>query len=599
METRFKKSLVAAFAILCLSLPVAHAEYVTNKKTVEKAVTEGSSFLERAITAGIGKALEKLKDKLPSIIKDIAKAILDVYAAQLSGILFGSDSSLDAAVTKLIDEIQESERILGEQISEVLDELQDQTEADLQAGFSTPMRNIEIWLLDDDLDQRFEARETIRSAAERLGQTQDTIKEYILLEAESSESQVRRLQLLTLHLSAMQMEAVAWKYYYGIIALEDAFRDAGFDDMSRFSVWVSALSEREQQEILSSNVRLAGIDNEVFEGTFEFYDAISSQNYFDSYISERTSPIVFQESQYVGAIERYEDTRTFQSTDSWNGPSYPGLTFTSPTTSISRLDGLRWYYYIDVPNVDCLANEDPKWDTLDTNVTPWRENTEDASYSECNRFWFVSPSLVRAPGPPATYVASFDQYGSWFDDPQRAVVIHQKLMVGDLITDLYGPLSLILDGIHLQVRGDVRRANNWDRKLDDYQASVASLAAVGTTYDYISYQSLSETSLKLRQFGAGFDFYGSEEWVEILKYYLNEFEAVDSIIDLVTRVFYERNWISPAHDPSQQQAVPISFVELALGTGGFAERLIAGESLASIEMELIRIVEEYASSLEM
>lgn len=592
--------LTCLLAAMLFSTTSIRAEYITNTKTVERSISSGSSFIDRQIAGAIDKAIDKLKDKIPGLLKNLAKAILDVYAAQLSGLLFGgSGQSLEQAVERLIDEIQQTERILSDQISEVLDEVQDQFQGSFETRYNQPIRAIKIWLLNDNLDQRFASREVLRSAAESLGVVQDGIRAYIALEAESERSQVRRLQLLTLQLSAAQMEAVAWRYYYGIIASEDAFRDAGLSNMDRFDDWVTSLSDAEQNEILSGHTQLQGINREVFEPIFPFYEATSSQEYYKKYIESVTSPIVWQSTQFSGALQRYEDTEVLQDASSWDGPIYDIVWIEGPAGSTSTLDGIRWYYYVDIPDSTCLdPDTGPKWEALDTSVWPWSEDREDASLSECNRFWFVSPNLVRAPGPPASFVGSFDQYRAWFDNPERAVELHQSLIVGDLLTDLYGPISLILDQTYFDLNGNIRPRNEWDRKLDSYRLNVAMLAATRETLQYIDFDVLVSSANRLNSFGASFDLFTTDEWVDLLTQFLLDNDTMLAAIALMTEVFHTENWLSPAFDDTRQQKVPPVFVrETLVGDRSIFSRLKNGENAEALRSEYQIIVRNYTVAL--
>lgn len=600
LEIAFVSALVAV--VLSITCNMASAEYITNTKTVERAISSGSSFLDRQAATLRDAALGKLLEQIPGIIKDIAKQILDIYAAQISGLIFGSNGlALEQAVERLIDEIQLTENILRDQISEVLDEVQDQTEARLNAGYTAPIRSISIWLAHDNMDQRFASKEALRSAAELLGTTQDELLKYISIEAESEKSQVRRLQLLTLQITAAQIEAIAWKYYYGIIAMEDAYRDAGFTDMTRFDDWASDLSNQEQKDILSSNVQYEIIDQEVLGPILPFYQSISNQDYFLHYIESTTSPILWQETTFDEPLERFDVPSVFTDPASWLGPSHEGISWggTPISSATAQLDGSRWYYYIDVTDSLCLSSATGEpWRELQASVVPWRENLDDSSYSDCNRFWLVDPTLVRSPGPTANFVASFDQYSVWFNSPGRALQLHQRLVVGDLLSDLYGPLGLILDKIHATIYQHERPANAWDRKLHQHKLRVARLAAISNTFDYIDYDFLNDMSSLLLDFGATFDVVATEQWVELLRRLLYEPDLQRQAISLMTEVYHNENWLSPGFNASTQQSVPLHFIRLALtGEDSIVERLSAGQSYEDLYEEFAPKVRRYAAGL--
>ncbi|MEO1175369.1 MAG: hypothetical protein AAFX94_25445, partial [Myxococcota bacterium] len=97
----------------------------------------------------------------------MAKMFLDLYAPPVSGLLFGrSGSSNDRVIREIIDEIQFSERILLERLDEILDEDQDQIESELDAGFFASVSGIEIWLLSDNLELRYDTRESLLEAVD-------------------------------------------------------------------------------------------------------------------------------------------------------------------------------------------------------------------------------------------------------------------------------------------------------------------------------------------------------------------------------------------------------------------------------------------------
>lgn len=132
---------------------------------------------------------------------------LDLYAPPVSGLLFGrSGSSNDRVIREIIDEIQFSERILLERLDEILDEDQDQIESELDAGFFASVSGIEIWLLSDNLELRYDTRESLLEAVDALAETQVRILSYIEDVAGSERSQLRRLQLLPIQLAAAQMQ---------------------------------------------------------------------------------------------------------------------------------------------------------------------------------------------------------------------------------------------------------------------------------------------------------------------------------------------------------------------------------------------------------
>ncbi|MEO1172855.1 MAG: hypothetical protein AAFX94_12530 [Myxococcota bacterium] len=366
-----------------------------------------------------------------------------------------------------------------------------------------------------------------------------------------------------------------------------------------FTDWVDSLSPAEQEAIIEAIVPVSEFTREVFEPIFAAYERIASRKFYVDYVESITSPLLWSTAEFAQPLSRYREVHVFTDPASWTAPARPGVSFGAPAAGTPILDGLRWYYYIDVTEQACLdPARGPAYDALLSRFTPWREDPDDASASACNRFWFVDPSFTSSASPAAAQLGSFDQYGAWFADPERAMALHQDLVVGDLLTDLYAPLAVILDAIHYDVYAQPRPRNAWDDRLERHRLDVAELAAVDGTFDYITYDVLIERSWLLRAFGATFEVFLTEAWSRVLDQLLDPDRRLEDAIALMTEVYHRENWLAPEFDDSFQQPVPSNFVRIAVdGTGSVADRLAEGESIGALEGELEWTVRDHAAGL--
>lgn len=105
---------------------------------------------------------------------------------------------------------------------------------------------------------------------------------------------------------------------------------------------------------------------------------------------------------FNGNTGLYFDTDVVNDASNWGMPD-------EPEAAVARLDGMRWYYYVDVTNADCL--EGYAYRGLSDGHYPWAEDPEEPSQSDCNRYWIVNPHAMSASDPDYyRFRASFDQY---------------------------------------------------------------------------------------------------------------------------------------------------------------------------------------------
>jgi len=128
---------------------------------------------------------------------------------------------------------------------------------------------------------------------------------------------------------------------------------------------------------------------------------------------------------------------------------------------------MRWYYYVDVPEAECLDGY--AYRGLSDGHYPWAEIPDEPSQSDCNRYWIVNPHTFSTADPEYyRFRASFDGYDMWFASSMDIYNMHKELVKGDFLRLIYGPTSLILDAMYTEINGGERPANRWDDALARY-----------------------------------------------------------------------------------------------------------------------------------
>ncbi|NAT11340.1 hypothetical protein C4E22_07380 [ANME-1 cluster archaeon AG-394-G06] len=178
---------------------------------------------------------------------------------------------------------------------------------------------------------------------------------------------------------------------------------------------------------------------------------------------------------FNGNPNMYDNKDVVNDEANWGTPD-------EPDAAVARLDGMRWYYYVDVSRAECLEGYAYRRGLSDCHY-PWAEVPGEPSQSDCNRYWIVNPHTFSTTDPEYyRFRASFDAYDMWFANSMDIYDMHKELVKGDFLRTIYGPSLLILDVMYTEIYGRERPANRWDEALARYDELVGLLGA-GRSYE--------------------------------------------------------------------------------------------------------------------
>ena len=469
-------------------------------------LSENDSLLFESTIDGV-KAGSKAVSK--EILSNLGKALLNSYSPTISDLLFGKSNELESATRIIVGEIQETGGDLAKRLRAIDDNINDQFAAELEGNFRRASNILNGWLTSEDLYFRTQDLHVLSNQWETFEDIRVTIEQYIKREG-NVKNQLDRLKLLELHIISAQLAATSNQHYYSTLAIKVAFQKSNFGtDAKKFQEWIQSLNDEQIRTIETSIIQSYSFRSNVFEEVLDFYGLISQQNYLEEYMEIAFSPPVSHMVQFTGDLNKYDNQEHLNNLSNWNTL---GNTFT-------KLDGLRWYYYVNIPNKNCL--EGYAFQNLkDRKYVPWVEVAQDPSSSDCNRFWIVDLYL-NSSGWPNTYLSSIDGYKVWFKTPENIYSIHKLLEKGQILREIYGPISLVLNRMHKELNITSRQKNNWDIALDRYDIENAYLGIPNSYTDGISYEVIQKNSEDLKNEGLIPGSIGLEKWFKELKSRIN------------------------------------------------------------------------------
>lgn len=411
---------------------------------------------------------------IKEILSTVGKAILEYYSPTIANVFFKSDE-IGEATQKIIDEVRDTHSDLADRHREIFEEIEHIYRADIRGIFETALTNLNDWNSHSgDAILAMDNKDLLsRGAFENFTIVREKLEAYLGEPASDSLAQFKRLQLLPLHIEAARLEITTRVIYWNWSAIKIMFEAVHGSDSTHaiFEEWRDSLS----QEDISHIQDIADGDGTSIRNTLEevlsFYEAISERDDISNYIEDIFTPLVDQMETFNGNPNMYDNEIEINDNSNWGiteGGARPAL------------DGARRYYYVDVPNAECLEGYAYRG-TLHGDGFPYVEISGEPHRSECNRYWTVNPhSTVYV--YPCNIFGSFDGYQIGFSDPFDIYELHKELVKGDLLREIYSPCLLILDAIHSEIYGGERPANNWDQALARYD-EVISLLAVGNCYE--------------------------------------------------------------------------------------------------------------------
>lgn len=489
------------------------ADYVKPQEII--SVSTDTDWLYNAVGDGVEAGAKSVSEDL---LSNVAEALVRSYAPEVADLLFGGSNELERHTQRVLDEIQATHRDLARRHRDLFDEVMDQFSVDLTGRLRSASDLMSSWLASDDLLRRYESAEVVREAMNDFNEVRTTLEEYIRSGATPA-IQYRRLQLLGLQITAAQLAVIASGYYWGTISIRTTFLRSSYGgEESRFDEWEESLSATDIAAIEAMNPEVDLFQRSVYEQVFAFYEDVAGADAVADFLDDVVTPPVSQMEVFQESTALYDNPGVVTDRSSW------GLRG-GGRGALSRLDGLRWYYYAAIPQppegpgATCL--EGWAFDALTVrDRLPWVELEESPAASECNRFWILDPYLVSS-GWPNTSLGSFDAYSLWFEDGAELYALHRSLIHGDLVRAIYGPASLILDRMYLEVHdGGSRHENRWDRILETYDRRVAMLGVADSYTDGRSWEQVRAAEAALREWGATHSTLGLRDWQRALSAYV-------------------------------------------------------------------------------
>lgn len=535
---------------------VASKDIITGSDLVEPLLKEVAEEFEK----GIGSLAEEL-------LTSLGKELLGALSPTIASLLFDDDGGAEAQTRQILDALKLSYERLDENHRVLLDELLNQYAVDLESELQTASSQFDLWLAEPDLQRRLGALNFLLSAAQTLESVRQRIQEYVLSEG-STTVQYRRLPLLSMHILATQLSAVANRQYFGMVSIKTAFERVHGTDYRRFDEWLMGLTEDDLRRISveSASFRLAR--SRTYNEAVDFYERLATADPIADYIDERFTPTVGLMTTFSRPLYLYDVPEHITDPAAWTfeQDTDPDAEDILNRTHMPRprLDGQRWYYYFDVPDPECLR--DFAFPALEyTTTVPWRE-VEDGTgaASECNRFWFLDPALEPT---PQGVLASFLDYDVWFTEASTATTLHRRMLHSEIILATYGPISLILDRMYQELYGQRRPRNAWDERLSRFDEEVAILAVPESMLDGIYYWQLARAAAELRRAGVRANSVGMAQWLEL---HAQMMQGADcngdgeaNAFDILTVTYYDVDGDGFADTPRQVACLSLDIVPQA------------------------------------
>ncbi|MBI2566397.1 MAG: hypothetical protein HYV63_05115 [Candidatus Schekmanbacteria bacterium] len=461
--TLLSLTMVLGTLILCPAHSV-RADYVPQERggTTNWLVSE----LEGLLESGARTATEEL-------LTWLGKAVVEYFSPQIADLLFGgSGDSAEMNTQRIIDEVRRLHADLASRADDSLDEVMTQYKSEVMATFNGGLDNLSNWQAFRDPIDRMDTTDTLLFTAEQqFSETRLLLESYLSDPSPDPRIQFRRLQLLQTHATATRLELTTEQLYRGMVAIRSAFRSAygRYAGRAEYDTWTASLSSEQIEEIERSSWSDDALPRKI-TAVLDFYASLAERDDLRAYVEDIFTPPVAHMMVFTGNRELFDRSSETNDEGSWGlgGEVY------------ARLDGARWYYYVDVPSADCL--DGTPYRTLRSDGRSfWAEDPAAPSASACNRFWIVDPSVSNSADPAYyRYRASMDGYEMWYG--ASPYDLHKDLVHGDLVREIYGPVALLLDALHAEHFTGSRPLNLWDEVLNEYDVQVGLLAA-GQSYD--------------------------------------------------------------------------------------------------------------------
>jgi Ca2+-binding RTX toxin-like protein len=437
-------------------------------------------FLGSAAKAGVQAGVKAVTG---NILNSAGKALLESISPELSSLLFGGSGGPSLDTQLILDKLDDLNYGLSTRLREVIDNQDDQFFADIEGQAEAAINAYTFWSA-NELALQINDPE-MDSVGRELDAVRERIQSLVLSSpSTNADTQLRRLELLQLHTTLAQVEVMAYYAHWSTQEIKKVYdNDPNRSPNQTFVSWVDSLSASEIDDI--NNNLPAGIEEaqvESYGDAINFYNTLSEQGFVKNFVEANFTPVVDQEEVFNGDRNNYDLPGFINDENSWGSDG---------GARAILADGQRWYYYVDIPNADCL--EGKAYNNLHQYPgSKWlREQeyaNEDAIYpveaeSECNRFWIVSPQTFSTGQPYFSYYGSFDGYDIQFRDGQDIYELHRELVEGYLVKQYYAPTSLILDEMYAELNdGEIRPRNNWDTVIDEYDALKSRLSEGDSLY---------------------------------------------------------------------------------------------------------------------
>lgn len=118
------------------------------------------------------------------------------------------------------------------------------------------------------------------------------------------------------------------------------------------------------------------------------------------------------------------------------------------------------------------------------------------------------------------------------------------MIIDGLIRSIYGPASLILDRMFIEMNnGGSRPLNNWDSIFLNYDEKITLLGVTDKYTDGISYTSLIEAKNTLSNWGARVASVGLNDWFEMIKKYIEDPENTIKSMEALQELRHQHDWM--------------------------------------------------------
>lgn len=439
------------------------------------------------LNSGVSGVEAGAKNLSKDVLTNIARSLVNNLASpEVSDLLLGTTASYDELIKEINKSILEARQDITARINSGNALAAALSISDFESKYLNASNVIEVWASEEDLYSRISDLATIREVWSPMNELRIKLEQFILSLDDNvlPQDRMRILELLPLHILVSQMAISSNSYYYNTLAIKQSFDLSNFgSNSSQFQAWKNSLSNSQVEMIADNEIRDDQFKRIIYPEIFRFYKDLSEKNLFKDYFDKATTPLVFQSIEFGGDINKYDNFIHLNNPSNWeNGVS--GLT---------RLDGLRWYYYREVPAPNCLIGKSYEDLIRPSGGGLWIERNN----NPCNRFWAVEPYL-KSTAWPNTILGSFDNFRFWYDG-QRVYQVHQKYLVGEKIFELYYPTSLILDRMYAEYRGGYRNRNGFDYEIRDYfqiekNISQTESYALGLEFDKTVYGEIAGVS---------------------------------------------------------------------------------------------------------